>query len=167
MLSISRYRIAIGVFLLLVISEVFAGMFGFGRKYDVFLCPEVKGAITIDGKPVEGLTIMREVIYDEAHVETVKTAEDGSFYFPSLSIRSSTPGKAFDETRNRQVLVTEYEGEKYLLWLYATDAIEEEPVITEKLSKLECDLRDEERIYHFEIPDAPSFTHDIKSICKF
>lgn len=164
--SISRVPVVIGVLLVLVISEVSAGMFGFGKKYDVFLCPEVKGSISIDGEPVEGLTIMREVIYDEAYVETVETKEDGSFYFPPLSARSSTPGKAFDETRNRQVLVTEYQGEKYLLWLYVTEAVEEEPVIVEKLSKLDCDLGDEERIYHFEIPDAPSFTHDIKSICK-
>lgn len=110
MLSISRFPVLIGVLLVLVISEVSAGMFGFGKKYDVFLCPEVKGSISIDGEPVEGLTIMREVIYDDAHVETVKTEEDGSFYFPPLTVQSSTPGKAFDETRTRQVLVTEYEG---------------------------------------------------------
>lgn len=167
MLSISRYPAVLGVVLLLVISEVSAGMFGFGKKYDVHLCPEVKGSISIDGKPVAGLTIMREVIYDDAHVETVETDEDGSFYFPSLAVRSSTPGKAFDETRTRQVLVTEYQGEKYVLWVYATDAIEEEPVIAEKLSTLDCDLNNEKTNHHFQIPDHPSFTHNIISICRW
>lgn len=167
MLSISRFPVLIGVLLVLVISEVSAGMFGFGKKYDVFLCPEVKGSISIDGEPVEGLTIMREVIYDESQVDEVKTAEDGSFYFPPLKVRSSTPGKAFDETRTRQVLVTEYQGEQYVLWVYATPAIEEEPVISEKLSQLDCDLTDEKTQHHFVIPEQPNFTHNIVSICRW
>lgn len=167
MLSISRFPVVVGVFLFLLISEVSAGMFGFGKKYDVLLCPEVKGSISINGQPVEGLTIMREVIYDDPHVETAETREDGSFYFPPLNVRSSTPGKAFDETRTRQVLVTEYQGEKYVLWVYATDAIEEEPVIAEKLSNLNCDLSNEKTQHHFQIPDHPSFTHNIISICRW
>ncbi len=167
MLSISRFPIVFGVLLALLISEVSAGMFGLGKKYDVFLCPEVKGSISIDGQPVEGLAVMREVVYDDSHVEQVKTEKDGSFYFPPLMVRSSTPGKAFDETRTRQVLVTEYEGEQYVLWVYATPAIEKEPVVSEKLSQLNCDLRNEKTQHHFAIPDDPSFTHNIISICRW
>lgn len=161
-----RVVILFGVMLCSVSNGLVAGMFGVGKKYDVSLSPEVRGSITLGGEPVAGLTIMREVIYDDAHVETVKTGSDGSFYFPALNIRSSVPGRAFDETRTRQVLVTEYLGEKYILWVYGTGDIEEEPVIAEKLSDLQCDLNDEKRAYHFTIPDYPSFTHNILSICQ-
>lgn len=167
MTSVGRFLMLSVVGLFLLSSEASAGMFGFGKKYDVFLCPEVKGVISINGEPVAGLTIMREVIYDDPHVETVETEVDGSFYFPPLTVRSSTPGKAFDETRTRQVLVTEYKGEKYVLWVYATDAIEEEPVIAEKLANLNCDLSNEKIHHHFTIPDHPSFTHNIISICRW
>ena len=38
-------------------------MFGLFKKYDVHLCPEVKGRILDHGKPVEGLVVKRWLFY--------------------------------------------------------------------------------------------------------
>jgi len=45
--------------------------------------------------------------------------------------------KPFDETRNRQVIVANYNGVQYLLWHTVTDSIEPHKTLTQKLSHME------------------------------
>jgi hypothetical protein len=144
-----------------------ADMFSFLKRYDVFLCPKVEGRITLNGEPVVGVRVLREIIYDKGRVDTATTSGNGTFRFPELIAKSRTPGKAFDETRNRQVIVADHNGQKYLLWLYVTGRVTEEAVINEKLSSLDCDLSNEEKHHHFKKKENPSFTHNIKSICRW
>lgn len=159
--------LAIGLLLAIAGNEVSAGMFGFGKKYDVQLFPVVEGRITKNGVPQPGVTIIREATYDDAEVQETVTGLDGRFSFPSWTIRSRTPGKAFVEDRLRQVIAAKHEGEQYLLWYYVTGRLDGEQVIAEKLGALNCDLNDEELSYHFQMVENPSFTHNLASICRW
>ena len=62
---------------------------------------------------------------------------NGEFHFPEKNIRSGIPGKPFDVTRNRQVIVANYNGVQYLLWHTVTDSIEPHKTLTQKLSHME------------------------------
>lgn len=159
--------LAIGLLLALAGNEVSAGMFGFGKKYDVQLFPVVEGRITKNGVPQAGVTIIREATYDDAEIQEAVTGPDGRFSFPPWTIRSRTPGKAFVEDRLRQVLAAKHKGEQYLLWYYVTGRLDGEEVIAEKLGNLSCDLNDEEISYHFQMVENPSFTHNLASICRW
>lgn len=142
-------------------------MFGFGKRVDVFLCPEVHGQITLNGEPLSGVRLMREVFYDKEILDRTETSESGGFSFERLAIKSRTPNKAFVEARTHQIVVADYQGKRYLLWHHITDSIEEEPFITEKLQHLNCDLSDDEIYHHFPIPGRSDFTYNIKSICRW
>lgn len=165
--SISRFPVVFGVLFFLVISEVSAGMFGFGKKYHVQLFPEVQGRVTMNGKALEGVTVFREATYDHMESQETRTGPDGRFSFPEWNIQSRTPGKPFVEDRMRQVVAVEHETGDYLLWHYVTGRVEGEKVVAEKLSSLNCDLSDEEIIHHFPSVEDPSFTHDVSSICRW
>lgn len=167
MLSISRVPVVIGVLLVLLISEVSAGMFGLGKRYDVHLFPPVQGRILMDGRPLSGVTVVREATYDDAEIQETVTDQEGHFSFPAWTIKSRTPGKPFVEDRLRQVIVANHQGSKYVLWYYVTGRIEGEKVIAEKLQTLNCDLKDEEIDHHFVKAENPEFTHNISSICRW
>ncbi|MAM00587.1 MAG: hypothetical protein CL583_19315 [Alteromonadaceae bacterium] len=152
---------------MLLASEGSADMFGWFKRYDVLLSPEVQGRITLAGAPVEHVKVFRETTYDGHTLESVTTDGDGRFFFPVRTTRSSTPGKPFDEQRLRQVLVAEYQGQDYLLWYYVTARLSGEVVINEKLRSLSCDLNDEEISHHFTMVENPDFTHNISSICRW
>ncbi len=167
MTSIGRFLVIIVASLFLVNSEVSAGMFGLLKKYDVELFPEVEGRIAINGRALEGVTVIREATYDEPEIQETETGPDGRFSFPVWSIQSRTPGKAFVEDRLRQVVVAVHEEGRYVLWYYVTGSIEREKVIAEKLQALNCDLQDKEMDFHFQIAENPNFTHNIASICRW
>ncbi|NWO04412.1 MAG: hypothetical protein HLX50_01510 [Alteromonadaceae bacterium] len=149
------------------VHEGYAGMFGFGKKYDVLLFPEVSGRIEQGGVPVHGLKIIRAATYDTADIQETYTDKHGGFRFPSWTTKSGTPGKAFVEDRLRQVVVAEQGSEKYVLWHYVTARVTGEEVIREKLAHLNCSLDDEEKVHRFQKVENPDFTHNISSICRW
>lgn len=142
-------------------------MFGLGKKVEVFLCPEVRGQITLNGEPVAGVEITRELIYDKIKLDHTRSSASGHFSFGEVTTRSRTPNKAFVEARNRQVLVADYQGQRYLLWFYVTGSIKEEPVISDKLRNLKCDLSSEDIYQHIPIPENPNLTYNISGICRW
>lgn len=153
--------------LMLSINTGHAGMFGLGKKAEVFLCPDVQGQITLNGEPVAGVKILREVVYDDSFIDYATSSESGTFRFDELRTKSRTPNKAFDETRNVQVITAEFKGKQYLLWGYATSSITEEPLITDKLARLKCELTNEEKYHHFPIEDSPHLFYNIQGICRW
>lgn len=142
-------------------------MFGFGKKVDVFLCPEVRGQITMNGEPLSGVRVMREVAYDDELIDYAVTSSSGVFTFGELHTRSRTPSKSFDETRTVQAITAEYDNKQYLLWAYATDSISEEALISGRLGSLKCELSDEEIYHHFPRPDSSHLTYNVKGLCRW
>lgn len=142
-------------------------MFGLGKKADVFLCPAVQGQITLNGEPLAGVEITRELSYDNIKLDRTRSSASGHFLFDEASTKSRTPNKAFVEARTHQILVADYQGQRYLLWHYVTGSIKEEPVISDKLRNLKCDLSSEEIYQHIPIPENPNLTYNIVGICRW
>lgn len=167
MTSILRRCGLILVMFFVFLNEGNAGMFGFLKKFDVLLFPEVRGRVEQAGAPVQGLKIIRAATYDTAETQETHTDKNGVFSFPPWTTKSRTPGKPLVEDRLRQVVVAQQGGEKYVLWHYVTARVTGEAVITEKLAHLNCSLEDEEIVHHFTKVENPSFTHNISSICRW
>ena len=167
MLSISRFAVVIGVLLLVGISEGSAGMFGLGKKTEVHLSPEVKGVVLLNGHPVAGAQVVRTLDYDQEYREELVTGEDGTFYFPEKNIQSSRPNKLMDETRVRQIVTVNYQGEKYLLWYATPGTIHWRTGIAKRLSSMRCELTNPETEQGFENVEKPQFPHSTFSVCRW
>ena len=162
--------IVLGSFLLFLSStQVPADMFGLFKKYDVHLCPEVHGQITLRGKPMPNLEIIRGLTYggDSEPLEKTLTDSEGRFSFVEKNIRSRKPGSMFDESSIRQLIDVKYNGKKYFLW--ATLALGTTPnkALTDRLKKLKCDLATPEMDISFTSIEHPKWKHEVKSICRW
>lgn len=148
-------------------SEVMADMFGWFKRYDVHLSPEVKGQLTDSGKPLEGILITREAHYGKSYIDETRTDSDGNFSFPSRSIRSSLPGRPLTEARVIHFIHAHIEGESYLLWQAATGDINVPRAFREHLAFLNCDIANPEITHHLHNYEHPQFEHNIGSICRW
>lgn len=151
----------------LLSTEATAGMFGFLTRYDVQLSPEVKGRVTLDGKPLSDVEIYRTLTYGEERLDRTRTDSDGAFRFPERNIKSRRPGRLFDETRVRQVVGLIYEDKNYLLWYTVPGGIKPSRSLSEKLGTLSCDLSSPEKEQVFDNYENPSFPHGVSSICRW
>ena len=143
-------------------------MFGLFKKYDVHLCPEVKGRILDHGKPVEGLIVKRWLVYvDEIEREdSVITDENGEFYFPEKNIKSKLPGRAFVESFTEQVIYVEHQQENVPLWDATILGRFPDSAFSKKLKQLNCDLKDPSVEFSFEHPTGGR-RHYARSICRW
>ncbi len=166
MSSAGRYLL-LSVGLLILSCEVYAGMFGLGKKTEVHLSPEVKGVVTLNGRPVEGAQVVRTLDYDREYREEQLTGVDGRFSFPEKNIMSDRPNKLLDETRVRQILTVNYEGQKYLIWYTTPGTIHRRTAIARRLGALHCELTNPEIEHGFENIEKPEFPHSTFSICRW
>ncbi len=147
-------------------QRVMADMFSWLKKYDVHLSPAVQGTINLDGKPLDGAEILRELTYDNDFIDKTVTDADGSFTFPPKDIRSRKPG-GLAEMRTRQVISVRYNDKQYLLWYLTTSSITPQQAIVQRLSTLNCDLNTEEQEQVFANIEKPDFPHSTFSICRW
>ena len=151
--------------------EAAAGMFDFfKKKYDVHLSPEVRGSVKLDGKPVAGLIVLRELDYIGVYEKTqkTKTDEQGRFSFSEKNVSAVEPGSIFHEPRIWNVVHVFYNGEEYYLWQGVTDSLESVKDEREKLLRLNCDLSNSLEIIDIENTEDPNKRpHAIKSICRW
>lgn len=166
MSSAGRYLL-LSVGLLILSCEVYAGMFGLGKKTEVHLSPEVRGSIARDGVPLEGVEVYRTLDYDKEYVDRTHTDNEGRFTFPPMNIMSSRPGKLMDETRVRQVIGAIYDGDTYLLWYHTPGGITERTAVSQRLGSLHCDLMTPEKELLFRNYEKPEFPHAAFSICRW
>tara|TARA_R110002126_G_scaffold38317_16_gene114480 strand:+ start:3773 stop:4306 length:534 start_codon:yes stop_codon:yes gene_type:complete len=147
-------------------QQVMANMFDWFKKYDVHLSPVVQGKVLLNGKPVAGVKISRELHYDQEYVDTTSSDATGSFSFPAKSIRSRKPG-SLQELRTRQVIVVHYQQQTYLLWYLTTSSITPQQAIVQRLAALNCELSDDEQEQIFPNIENPDFPHSTFSICRW
>ena len=143
-------------------------MFGLFKKYDVHLCPEVKGRILDHGKPVEGLEVKRWLHYvDEIEREDrTFTNSNGEFYFPEKNIRSRLPGRMFVENLTRQSIYIELNNEKLPLWHSTLRGRFTDTAYSKKLNSLYCDLKNTAVNFEFENPSG-GMEYYARSICRW
>ena len=117
--------------------------------YKVHLCPEVKGQVSENGKPLINAKIERLLCFsDGKYVESyVYTDDKGGFSFPEANIRSSQPAVPFAELFTSQIITLIHEGTKYILWTSRLSGIKYRSEYAKKLSCLKADISDEK--YHF------------------
>lgn len=163
----SLLRLGLSVAVLMIFSQqVMADMFSWLKKYDVYLSPAVHGMVTLNGKPVAGAEVLRELTYDKDYIDNTVTAADGSFRFPEKHIRSRKPG-SLQEMRTRQVISLRHHDKQYLLWYLTTSSITPQQAIVQKLASLQCDLTNEELEQVFTNFEKPDFPHSTFSICRW
>lgn len=143
-------------------------MFGLFKKYDVHLCPEVRGRILDNGIPVKGLTVHRWLGYtDEVEREDLTTTdESGHFYFPEYNIRSKLPGRLFVENLTVQVIYVCVDGENLALWDAVLEGINPIEAFNKKLVSLNCDLTNEQVDFEFN-NESSQRKHNATSICRW
>ena len=144
-------------------------MFGLIKKYDVHMCSEVKGIITLNGNPVEGVLINRtlEFAHKVEKEDQVTTAPDGSFYLPEVVIESKIPGDMFSHEVTYQAISAVYAEKKYKLWGSKLRGISEPSEYKQKLSSLNADLDSTEVNFVFPNHENPNLEFDGSSICRW
>lgn len=157
------------LFLFLSSTEAIADMFGFLKKYDVHLCPEVHGQITLDGKSVPELEVYRSLTYgdDDEIIDKVITDKQGRFSFPEKNIRSRKPGSMFDESSIRQIIDVDYEDKRYLLWGTLALGVNPNKALSEKLTTLNCDFNKSDKKRIFSSIEYPQANHLVRGICRW
>ena len=141
----------------------------FKKKYDVHLSPEVRGSIKLNGKPMAGLLVLRDLDYIGVYEKTQKTKTDdqGRFSFPEKSVRASEPGSMFHVPRIRNGVHVIYNDKRYRLWYDVTSSLEPAQGKSEKLLQLNCDLSNSMEDIEFDNIEDPRWPHLIASICRW
>ncbi|MCI2285453.1 hypothetical protein L3081_21240 [Colwellia sp. MSW7] len=144
-------------------------MFGWFKKQDVFLCSEVNGVVTENGKPVANIEITRSLIYtdEKIHRDIAITDNTGHFYFPQKSIRSSIPSKPFAVNRVSQEIFIDRKGTLVPFWVATHVGIKEMPEFTKKLAFLNCELTNQRVSFQFQNNHNEHLDHMASSICRW
>ena len=165
-----------GLFVLLLIlltvifpTEGMADMFGFFKKYDVHLCPEVKGQILNQGKPLVGKKVIRFLSYvdQKERFDHGVTDEEGRFSLPEVNIRSKMPGNFMVEHNTLQMIYIEQNNKKYTLWNSNLPGYKPISAYNRKLSSLHCDLISPDVSFEFANKANPQRPHYAGSICRW
>ena len=144
-------------------------MFGLIKKYDVHMCSEVKGVLTLNGEPIEGALINRHLNF--AHKlekdDEVRTASDGSFYLPEVIIESKIPGDMFSHDVTYQRITAVYKDEEYELWNSKFTGISELNEYKQKLACLNGDLASSEVNFVFPNNSNEHLEFNGSGICRW
>lgn len=141
-------------------SEGGAMLVDWFKKVDVHLCPEVKGRIVYQGEPVEGLKVLRQLVYNDLDVikDEVITDVNGEFYFSEKNIKLAKRKLGFQYRATHQIISIIDKEKKYRLWdkdhqyrLWEVTQPETSPIpnFMDKLKNMRCDLDNPEVIFDF------------------
>ena len=131
------------------------------------LCSEVKGRVTLEGKPFANQSIIRSLTYEEEEVDSVYTDEDGNFSFKAKSLKSKLPGGIFHEPVVKITIGIKYYNEVYILWNGFQHATKTPTEFKKHLLKLNAELTSEKIKHHLVNPKKTSEEHFISSICRW
>lgn len=144
-------------------------MFGLFGQYDVHMCSEVRGVITLNGKPVSGALIKRHLkfAYKIEKEDEVETDSDGGFFLPEVKIESKIPSDIFSQESTSQHITVEYGGEEYDLWSSKLPSINEPSEYRKKLSSLKGELESERVNFSFPNYSDDNLEYCASSICRW
>ncbi|SBS34157.1 hypothetical protein MSP8886_02981 [Marinomonas spartinae] len=141
-------------------------MFGLIR-YKVHLCCEVKGRLTVGGKPLINQLVERSLTYDEEEVDSVYTDDGGYFTMPAKSLKSRQPGSIFHQPVVRVIIITRYEGVMHTLWFSNQRGINIPNEYKKRMSSLNGDLSLESIDHDFTDPNDKLEKYSVESICRW
>ncbi len=162
-------KLLLAAFLFSFSTMVTAAMFGLFKTYDVHLCPEVKGQILLEGKPLAGVEITRSLIFwdEDPRTDTATTDSNGKFSFPEVNIRSKKPGDMFVQERTEQDIIAEYRGVKHTLWVSTLHGYEKRNEYAKKLGSLICDLSAKRAKFEFQNDENEELPFWATSLCRW
>lgn len=138
--------------ILLLLNATGVNAMGLFRKC---IFSEVEGTILLNGKPTEGVKVIKEYRWSNMKKNEViefTTDKDGRFHF-SASYGHSLLFSVFPhEPVIRQYLMFQYNGKEYLGWTYAKGNYDLGGEMGINPIKLICDLTWEEKDYNIESP---------------
>ncbi|SBS31927.1 hypothetical protein MSP8886_02283 [Marinomonas spartinae] len=144
-------------------------MFGLFKTYDVHMCSEVKGVLTLDGSPLGGIVVNRylKFAYKLEKEDQTITNQDGSFYLPEVKIQSKIPGDMFSQESTFQLITVNYSDKSYELWRSKFPGLVELSEYKKKLSCLNGDLSSEKVNFAFQNDTDENLEFSASSICRW
>lgn len=88
--SVYNKTIAVGLALILSVltTNVEAGVFGWLKRTEIQWSPEIRGVITLQGKPVINKEVKRRLYYDgKERYDSVTTDDSGHFYLAQKTLK--------------------------------------------------------------------------------
>lgn len=131
------------------------------------LCPEVKGRVTLKGKPLANQKIERILTLEGNELDHVYSDDDGNFSFVAKSLKSKLPGNILYETVVRTVIFSKYNEQNYMLWHSTQHGRKTPSEFIKHLLCLNADLATEEIKHQLTNPEKPSDEHYIFSVCRW
>ncbi|WP_104399689.1 DUF6795 domain-containing protein [Vibrio penaeicida] len=131
------------------------------------LAPPVSGKIFLKGKPLSGITVIREVQTLGKIVDVVKTDETGAFYFRAFHYDFLIPTKD-ENTLKAIITITAEKGDsKKALWSSEHTGINYLPFMKPAMSTMTCDFSSGVSQIEFQSHSEFENRTQVKSICQF
>lgn len=136
------------------------GLFDFMK---ICLFSEVKGVVTLEGKPVAGAEIVRTAeINDKVHTDKTVTDESGKFHFEAMYTHSMNKIIFIIEPVIPQTMTIIHNDEEYLGWRTSKRDYHENAELDDgKKIRLTCEIADEPSIKDQRVK------RPVRGICKF
>ncbi|WP_139101425.1 DUF6795 domain-containing protein [Marinomonas spartinae] len=133
----------------------------FLKKETIYLCPEVNGTLTFEGKPLVNQPIRIALVYSgKIHFnDYIYTDEQGKFHFDGYQIKSREPNSMFGVPKVTQQILTEIDGKRYRLWeaILPDDGTISLKVVEEQLKNINAFFKKDiqETQYEYHCPEFP------------
>jgi len=131
------------IFILLISLPIVGVAMSFFTKQVLF--SEVKGIVLSQGNPIKGVEVLRRYRYeDDTQEETIKTNQDGSFYF-SKAIKKSLFNMDFlpSDVVVSQEIILNYKNISYDAWVFVRGNYDDGSELGVKTINLICDISHE------------------------
>lgn len=131
------------------------------------LAPPVSGKIFLEGKPLSGITVIREVQTLGKIVDVVKTDENGTFYFRAFHYDFLIPTKDENTLKAIITITAEKGNSKKALWSSEHTGVNYPPFMKPAMSTMTCDFNNGVSQIEFQSHFEQAKRTRVKSICQF
>lgn len=131
------------------------------------LAPPVSGTIFLEGKPLSGITVIREVQTLGKVVDIVKTDENGAFYFRAFHYDFLIPTKNENTLKAIISITAEKGSNRKALWSSEHTGVNYPPFMKPAMSTMTCDFSNGVSQIEFQSHFEQAKRTQVKSICQF
>ncbi|MBZ9612049.1 hypothetical protein I4W93_010630 [Rheinheimera sp. MA13] len=161
--------ILVGLFVLLINNSAEAGVFGWFKRIDVQVSPEIKGAIALEGKPQADMVIKRGTFFDDSWSwESTRTDADGHFYFAEKLVKARPV--LYERQVALQLLAVDHskKGDEDLFFEMGTSHNLKSPSSDLLAAGMHCELSDDYTTSYMKYIENPSGVwRGFHSKCRF
>ncbi|MDP5141281.1 hypothetical protein ORJ00_00820 [Rheinheimera baltica] len=157
------------LFVLLINNSAEAGVFGWFKRIDVQVSPEIKGAIALEGKPQADMVIKRGTFFDDSWSwESTRTDADGHFYFAEKLVKARPV--LYERQVALQLLAVDHpkKGDEDLFFEMGTSHNLKSPSSDLLAAGMHCELSDDYTTSYMKYIENPSGVwRGFHSKCRF